>query len=843
MTNRIANTPKIATLTPNIETKPIIYRKLGKDDFSDTYGFEKVKVSTNKDNFITDDLVKSIDLYQSDLSVFNIGTGQGKTTSILKLARDYFDNDFTVLIASPTKSLVSKYYDGLVANGINKDEIVDYRIFESNKEEINISEPVAKNCHVITINSLLRNPGDISFTPNQAKTKYLDGIINKCKDSKKVVIFFDEIHEGVKNFKIELFPNLVKFKDSIHRIFVSSATFSESSIVVLNRLAILTNKKIKIYEAPRIKLPNQALLNIFFVEENYSASWLLPLNYPLKTLIERSIEEGKSLNILSYSKKLCDSLISGYDIKDNGSESKKDTEISNALKASGYKINKIIGGSGGSFDVNAVNIGTTFKSGIDIIDPNNIFIVILPPPNAVKGVVNPKHLGIFINGANETIQAIARVRNGGEIYVFAPYPPKLIEGKYVAELNKLYHGFTSIDGRAKYIEPKEYSKILNEYYQKSKDEKKNEIEFLEIEGKGNDSISTPFPDYVKWCLSDGQKYLSQTYEICGHRTSPFLVWAAMNNQFQNCTLNKFVYESKPKPIDIELKEVNASELYDFLEDYFGVNYHYGISLIDEKIYGFSDLDIFVFILRLCTKDNNLKNKQSAKFNRAVISCVDYLARDKFESYGSKKPTYFSKKININLIKDYSASEYILNNISLSNFILSAKKHFNSKLDREEQELAKAYKELGILRDEFVEIIKQQDVVYKGIKGIKGIASPINDGFVDSIIPVIKKIRDNDRFIADSDDTFSFFQTIGDNQKEKIYAGLIKLFFRDKASRPKYYPKYKGKGILKTPEPYQLPHPRETINLIFPNLPDDYRFNGLKEDKPSRFVARSYVEVD
>jgi hypothetical protein len=65
------------------------------------------------------------------------------------------------------------------------------------------------------------------------------------------------------------------------------------------------------------------------------------------------------------------------------------------------------------------NIGTTFKTGINIEKSNTSFFIIAPPKYAYED----KDFKVFAGGISSVIQALARVRGNGNTHIFFITPP------------------------------------------------------------------------------------------------------------------------------------------------------------------------------------------------------------------------------------------------------------------------------------------------------------------------------------------------------------------------------------------------------------------------------------
>ena len=146
------------------------------------------------------------------------------------------------------------------------------------------------------------------FLQSQPKRNYLNDVIQYYwNKDKKVIIIFDEIHEGVQNFTSKLYPNLLTLRNAVHKILVLSATYTEPAIVVLKLLASLTGNRIKVVESKRLKVGKQASLSLVFIREEYTSTDIEPLNI-LNSNIQDFLNKGLRVNILSYSKTLAANL-------------------------------------------------------------------------------------------------------------------------------------------------------------------------------------------------------------------------------------------------------------------------------------------------------------------------------------------------------------------------------------------------------------------------------------------------------------------------------------------------------------------------------------------------------
>jgi len=436
---------------------------------------KKDMVEPNSDGKVYDDLHEKVDLEQKNTCVINIGVGQGKTYTILKIVKQYFegDEDTYIIIAVPYVSLVSQYVEELKENGIPEDDIYRYEWLNPDKQELSrLPEHLKRRVHVVTANCLLGNAGENSVINSQIKRNYLqkfpealtnkrfkyDGnyiteeevqerldkfselgnvspdenlsaiykeLLDPSKittevSSKKVILIFDEIHDAVHNFTETNILNLYHWKDILKKVFLLSATFDDSSLVVINQLSELTNGEIHILESERKAIiENQSDLYIHF-DNNYTYD---ATNTTILEIVKKAIKEEKSIDILLYSKKLAKSLYEG----DVGDLLKTYSDEQVKLCASELIANQraTIDEPKNRYDSSKINIGTNFKTGININKENHCFIIIMPSKSAKMPFENL--YGIFSNGYLDIVQALARQRKKGEIHVVTMFHENLDE--------------------------------------------------------------------------------------------------------------------------------------------------------------------------------------------------------------------------------------------------------------------------------------------------------------------------------------------------------------------------------------------------------------------------------
>jgi hypothetical protein len=105
-------------------------------------------------------------------------------------------------VCSPFQKLVEKDYNEL-KEGIEFENIFKYTFIEGSKNEYrsSLTWGVEVRIPIMTINCLLGNPGDDQYEQAFVKRDFLNYLFQIIHSSgRKIVFFFDEIHEAVHNF-------------------------------------------------------------------------------------------------------------------------------------------------------------------------------------------------------------------------------------------------------------------------------------------------------------------------------------------------------------------------------------------------------------------------------------------------------------------------------------------------------------------------------------------------------------------------------------------------------------------------------------------------------------------
>ncbi|TWP23095.1 restriction endonuclease subunit R [Apibacter muscae] len=572
---------------------PIEFKELNPEyfsEFNDVNEIIKIDISADEQGYINQSIQDNINLGEKNTIVINSAVGQGKTYSIIEIVKKYYDSDenYLIFIASPFISLVEQYYNAVIAKGIPQEQIYKYEWIGKDREID------AWNCkiQIVTANCLLGNPGDNSLINSKEKRNYINYLVEKCEsNNKKVVFIYDEIHDTIHNFKEKFIFNLWKWKNVIHKNFIISATFNEASKIVIGYLAELTENKLKILESKRVVFPEkQSELYLHF----NPASHYTYTNDDIVELVRELIDKEKKIDILSYSKKLADDICKNT-TKGIGKPLFETFGRLQNCTVNNSENDSMLGNiSSNRYNPEKCNVGTNFKTGINIEKENHALIIIMPPSRSRSSLSNK--YGIFSDGANSIIQAIARQRKKGQIHIILPPPNKF-------DFNSLPNNFTE-DQKKKFtefygsIEDKNsntvsYSELKYQarltwdfYFNELKENVIKEISYVEeSQRKGHTRLE--FPDYHLFRLDDGEKYIAKNF--FGGDLSSYVTYCAITNQFINCRLASVTV----KPTLFFIKGKIQKKLKEFIDSYLDTN-KYIFSNSSSHLLHFQELRRIIF---------------------------------------------------------------------------------------------------------------------------------------------------------------------------------------------------------------------------------------------------------
>lgn len=503
-------------------------------------------------------LDKSITQCTQETVVLNFQTGNGKTKLTYDLIKEYHDQGYYIIVCSPFIKLVEKDYEAInnlfpanpaktLTNALLKVPIkpakaIKYNVvkeyddsYPNDDFKIAMTAPLNFRIHIMTINCFLGNPGDWSFKQGYDKRVYIRNLLKIAKDN-KFVIFFDEIHDSVHNFKSDLIPTLLKWTNKVEKVFVSSATFTPATIPTIQILSYLTNKQVSIFQSPRQKNSIQAKIHLHIFNYPYHSK-----EKNIKEVIDAKIKQYNSskrpVNIITGTRAMAE------EIAERSFPNKTVTSLKSIPKISSLNhINLLTGKTNIPYESNLAyqnNIGTSFKTGVNIDSKTGVLFIVFP---TIKDDVRYKQPGIFNDGVSAIIQSIGRIRNGGDIHLFIHEPEVLID------LHKYY-------GTNFPIKPEKPFIPINDSFQYSKSEYINDYneKFSQIIiAEANLTKLTknnPFKKMAKaefgfWYLNFHEFLLERSQKLImqsgkpsfGTSISPYVLWACIFDQFINATL-------------------------------------------------------------------------------------------------------------------------------------------------------------------------------------------------------------------------------------------------------------------------------------------------------------------
>ncbi|OOG76933.1 DEAD/DEAH box helicase family protein [Flavobacterium sp. A45] len=535
---------------PNIHFQdfPIEFKEINPSDFpyfEVENNREKIIIQPNEQGFINEALQDQISLEHQNTIVVNAGVGNGKSYAIIQTIKRFYEDeqDYLIFVASPFVSLVEQYYQEI----LDKTDIPDSQIYKYNFiGETSDINPIGRKIQIITVNTLLGNPGEDAFINSEKKRIYLNSLISHCqRNDTKAVFIYDEIHDAYHNFKEKYVFSLWKWKNIIHKNIILSATYCEASKVVIEYLAELTDNKIQIIECARTRfLEKQSSLHLHYDHARKYSNTL----GSLIGVVEDIIDRGLNIDILCYSKKLAEEICIN-----------KTSGVGELLfKKYGSNINKCVsdltdnqrterGIPKSRYRKDKINVGTNFKTGVSIEKENHAFVIIFPPNGTKNEFKN--YYGIFSGGTNSIVQALARKRAKGEIHIILPKPDEFdydtlpfTEGikkeafETCYNLVQKHNETTNSHSKVKYNTLNSQDTLLENFYSNTlRANIQDTFEHIESTNREN-KVRLDFPEYKLFKLNDGENYLAQKYKIFGGDLSAYITYGAFTNQFINCNL-------------------------------------------------------------------------------------------------------------------------------------------------------------------------------------------------------------------------------------------------------------------------------------------------------------------
>jgi len=804
---------------------PIEYKEINEDDFdSKLYNVEPkhlIELDKKDNGFIGNKLlpILSSDFKNRNTTIINAGVGQGKTTAILNALLYYADKEeYVVIVAVPFKSLITQYEKECIGRGVSKQRIFNlleidnfFKKEEKQEEKKSWGEYVDDeewikdhqnkfnirnyDIHILTVNALLGNSGE-SLLQSRKRTEYFNRLQGYCKkQNKKIILLFDEIHASIHNFKERFIYKLWNYYGLVHKAYIVSATFNEASKEVIKYLSEFTDNNIKIIESLRepVKEKQSDLFLNFYIDEQ------LDKDKSLIDLISNLLANKKRFDILVYSKTLAEKLIK-YDKK---SKTKK---VGHLFRGRELEINKCFSNvfnptEEKRYDKSKINIGTNFSTGISIEKEEHTFIVLFPKNLSVKFLNNK---GIFTNGSNSIIQALARQREKGEIHIFLPNPLGLSEKSLPKNYSKtqktiLLDEFEKCkilgDNFIKYSDINKQRNVLNQLYGKLHYEVESAIKSIDGLSRKDEMNRLLFPTKEILILSHGEKHLVR--DFFGGNLPSYILWASITNQFLNCRLknikiiDRIYFENKD--LFFQVKKLIEKQKFSLvnLVEYYSV-YH---SMYDFEKIKFFIKSIYSMFIVIDGKKATLAEKQNILL---MILKVLFFESDVFNSRKDKKE----------ILQYYLASCFCHSNELLVNEV--PENYFSEKIIK----IIKVFKKWGTL----IDIIEANQETYKK-------HTFISEKTFKAFSKKYKALNFNEdfQFLMDNDlllstNVFAFKDTFSRNKTKKemidsVYNLTKAVFFIVKSKPIKIDKNTVRKNFINRKKIESIP------NLLFKELPE------------------------
>ena len=794
---------------------PIQFKEINYSDFPNYLPSdeEKIIITPNAEGYISDELYNEIDLDRKDTTIINAGVGQGKTKAIIDFIKYYYGRNedktgnYKIVIVTPFKALNSEY-SRKIYNAIGQEDLCfDYQEINTPSGQ-NFDVNFAKPIQLISVKSILGDPGQEALQQNSQKRLYYEYIIEQCDLRKmQVIMFFDELHESLESFKEQYLPNLFKWQSVIHKIIVASATFTESSILPLKYFAVLTDNQVKILESKRVSSPNISDLSIIFYNRpNYDAN-----DHFLKSIFDELIDNNdyNTLNVLCASEAWATTLY--------------ESAIGEKIKSKYPDLNLCVGASDQVFEQENSNIGTTFKTGISIEKENSCFVMFLPSSFAN----NKNRLGVFTDRINSLTQAIARPRVKSQIIVICPPPSNLIirdddSTDYQDMISLGYLSFRNLKYHVPFYSYDQQKDFLEKQYQKIREDIEDEISVLQ---SLNGSLALNFDSFDWFRLKRGDRYLNENFESYGKTLANYFYWAAWNNQFVNCRLTKITSK-----FTMFFEEGKIQECLDKYVPLSFLNTQSFVDFSDSRIY--DDLKRFIYSANvfLVPKEMNedltpqkptiITPSKNPSFKQQIIH---FLQRRKtpylFEpAYGCSYSTLNNDKpIDGNLNKEKylrTAISQCLNVIEKADF-----------LKPNELRLVSAYNDLFT----FKSILKAE---YSTQNSSGDMLLPLDSKMKFKNMHLIRLINIFEILIRD-DVGLDVFNLKEIPEEKSIYSLLKKVFFRLSITT------FKGEKWSKIYSEYSFEYSDYKLNLVY-NVHEPFLYTPFP---PSQIEVSNNDELD
>lgn len=786
------------SLNFKLSHSPIDYFQLQEKDFKPHCNVTKEKITLSPAETYIEypKHFNTLDLQKKETIVFNFPVGKGKTTICYDLIKEYDKLGWYIIVCSPFVKLVNKDLKkiedrignypvtlGGITGKLSK--VISYVDLSSEDElfqEAYENWAYTCNTHIMTINCLLGNPGDNAIEQSINKSNYIDNLLDATK-GKKVVLFIDELHESIHNFEPTFVANLLRWKDRVQKVYVASATFTPATIPAIKAVSLLTDSYVHIYESDRSKNNNQADIYLHVTPyqiSGYSKQFLNTIDQNIQSYKKA----GRTVNILTGTKSIAEK-IAGRSFKNVVKT------VRQRKKHKGKdEVYLLTSDTDLEYQKNSNNIGTNFKTGVDIEDPNEVLFIVIPT------ITNSLHYGIFTDGIPSIVQGGGRLRNGGDIHIFISEPSLLID-----PTNTDY----PIEIAAKKMSCKHYLlnnsyQILNKEYSKKVNKLSAEIPEMEngIFQASSLSLSTEdrkkelalwYPNFHEFLMDKGQRVLVNDYPSFGKYLAPYVLWACLNDQFQNARLKEIVYHQP----DIKVINISANNRKTLIQD---------------------------LLIPLNTK---IKNQSFREFVNGISENLKhgtdedgevFLHEYKFEDSTKSIPSNKLMKDQPGFIQELLEEAIFIktgNRLSLSKkeYILSCLHDVQQGNVYHEIKIREAYRKLLELREKYINWYKSKVIIENGRSLIPSkVYLEMPDELFYQAVEVFNHLKRNDKLIPPAIVSIlqKFNEDISDKSKKRINTEIEGLFINvtDQRVRNKKFYALEENYIVEIQNSFSIP---------------------------------------
>ncbi|WP_045688826.1 DEAD/DEAH box helicase family protein [Hymenobacter sp. AT01-02] len=622
--------------------------------------------------------LRELDLLAADTAVLNFQAGSGKTELLLDCVQRYAaSNEYVVFYCAPFLRLLSELSDKLTQRKVTYVDCTKLA-----KLDTAASPSPQAIVHLMTPDFLLSSGGRKYVRQATKKRDYREELRSYLHTHGcKVIVILDEIHEKTSVFDAERFPHLLEWFGLVHKVFIASATFTHDAVEVVKAVSFLTERRISVFQADRVKGKTQARLHLHICAQNYSERDLHGLA-GLDRVIRAASD--RQFHLLAAFKNLAKKLIDD-----------KHSPSGQAISERTSKPLLLTGNNKTAFDESRCSIGTTFKTGVNITTSEAVLIVVLPGITGEN--VDSAKLGAFSDMRSSVIQAFARVRNGGDIHVFMPPFTTYIHNTDFLLDVRCENVLRSLRGETiSQVAYRNEQELFDEFTQLHHIRQQKLAAFKRSVDPATANAydhTVGFSSLYDYTLAEYPSFKDETLDENGQGLGPFILWMALQEQFTNCSLSTLTVEAYTGatvslPKDSSWTEFLQAEAKRRLAEYHPSSIHDGIETILQVLGENSSGEQITYLLDPRTsglKTGTLRELygQTRVITEAVYNVAEALVLSKPLKKGARFNFLVSSAISQPLIVPKTQEDYftlIQNSLQdLKHEVLNSAKNVGGKL--------------------------------------------------------------------------------------------------------------------------------------------------------------------